>query len=75
MRRTCGHGRISTLHIWPARRPLAAARAAPIAALLPDPGAPQARKRLLERIGGRADRSFARFAGALDAVFREWRRR
>jgi adenine-specific DNA methylase len=23
------HGHISTLHIWPARRPLAAARAAP----------------------------------------------
>ena len=47
------HGHISTLHIWPARRPLAAARAALIAALLPDPGTPQARKRLLERIGGR----------------------
>ena len=69
------HGHISTLRIWPARRPLAAARAAPIAALLPDPGAPQARKRLLERIGGRVDRSFARFVDALDAVFREWRRR
>ena len=47
------HGHISTLHIWPARRPLAAARAALIAALLPDPGTPQARRRLLERIGGR----------------------
>jgi adenine-specific DNA methylase len=32
------HGHISTLHIWPARRPLAACRAAIIAALLPDPG-------------------------------------
>ena len=64
------HGHISTLHIWPARRPLAAARAAPTAALLPDPGAPQVRKRLLARIGGRVDRSFARFVDALDAVFR-----
>src|SRR6266849_3486349 len=32
------HGHISTLHIWPARRPLAACRAALIATLLPDPG-------------------------------------
>lgn len=32
-------GHISTLHIWPARRPLAACRAAIIAALLPDPSA------------------------------------
>ena len=31
------HGHISTLHIWPARRPLAACRAALIAMLLPDP--------------------------------------
>src|SRR5205085_11785244 len=31
------HGHISTLHIWPARRPLAASRAALIATLLPDP--------------------------------------
>ena len=69
------HGHISTLHIWPARRPLAAARAALVAALLPDPGTPQARKRLLERIGRRVDRSFARFVDALDAVFRKWRRR
>ncbi len=30
-------GHISTLHIWPARRPLAASRAAVIATLLPDP--------------------------------------
>jgi len=34
------HGHISTLHIWPARRPLAACRAALIATLLPDPGTP-----------------------------------
>ena len=47
------HGHISTLHIWPARRPLAACRAALIATLLPDPGTPQARKELLEKIGGK----------------------
>ena len=47
------HGHVSTLHIWPARRPLAAARAALIAALLPDPGTPEKRRQTLERIGGR----------------------
>lgn len=47
------HGHISTLHIWPARRPLAAARAALLATLLPDPGTPEARQQLVERIGGR----------------------
>ena len=46
------HGHISTLHIWPARRPLAACRAALIATLLPDPGDPDERKGLLERLGG-----------------------
>src|ERR1700757_3313749 len=63
------HGHISTLHIWPARRPLAACRAALIATLLPDPSAEakpagmrdddwqkeiQRRRRMLcEKIGGR----------------------
>jgi adenine-specific DNA methylase len=47
------HGHISTLHIWPARRPLAACRAALIATLLPDPGDPEKRKELIEKIGGR----------------------
>ena len=47
------HGHISTLHIWPARRPLAACRAALIATLLLDPGDPEERRRLIERIGGR----------------------
>src|SRR5437762_11142779 len=62
------HGHISTLHIWPARRPLAACRAALIATLLPDPKAetkPEGmsdteweeeirarRQALCERIGG-----------------------
>ena len=47
------HGHISTLHIWPARRPLAACRAALIATLLPDPGDPAQRKAILERMAGR----------------------
>jgi putative DNA methylase len=46
------HGHISTLHIWPARRPLAACRAALIATLLPDPGNLEERNALLKRIGG-----------------------
>jgi putative DNA methylase len=64
------HGHISTLHIWPARRPLAACRAALIATLLPDPSAAEMpegmsnaqwqaeilrrRQELCERIGGKA---------------------
>src|SRR5207247_6165984 len=47
------HGHISTLHVWPARRPLAASRAALLATLLPDPGTPEARKQLCEKIGGK----------------------
>lgn len=47
------HGHISTLHIWPARRPLAACRAALIATLLSDPGTTNARKDLLLRMAGR----------------------
>lgn len=47
------HGHISTLHIWPARRPLAASRAALIATLLPDPGTPEERQKLCEMIGGK----------------------
>ncbi|MBI2841721.1 MAG: DUF1156 domain-containing protein [Acidobacteria bacterium] len=47
------HGHISTLHIWPARRPLAACRAALIATLLPDPGDPEKRRELCGKIGGR----------------------
>ena len=46
------HGHISTLHIWPARRPLAACRAALIATLLPDPGEKEKRDEILERLGG-----------------------
>ena len=47
------HGHISTLHIWPARRPLAASRAALIATLLPDPGNSKKRQAILERMAGR----------------------
>lgn len=46
------HGHISTLHIWPARRPLAASRAALIATLLPDPGDKEKRDDILKRLGG-----------------------
>jgi adenine-specific DNA methylase len=35
------HGHISTLHIWWARRPLAACRAAVFASLIPDPNDPE----------------------------------
>jgi putative DNA methylase len=38
------HGHMSTPTIWPARRPLAACRAAIIAALLPDPGNESSRR-------------------------------
>ena len=47
------HGHISTLHIWPARRPLAACRAALLATLLPDPGDAEGRRRLMARIAGK----------------------
>ena len=47
------HGHVSTLHIWPARRPLAACRAALIATLLGDPGNVEQRKVILERMAGR----------------------
>ena len=47
------HGHISTLHIWPARRPLAASRAALLATLLPEPTGADSRRELLERIAGR----------------------
>ncbi len=46
------HGHISTLHVWPARRPLAAGRAVLLATLLDDPGS-DGRRELLLRIGGR----------------------
>lgn len=58
------HGHISTLHIWPARRPLAACRAVLLATLLPDPGDAAGRRRLMTRIGGEVRRRQTR-AGKL----------
>ena len=47
------HGHISTLHLWPARRPLAACRAVTIATLLPDPAdAPEPMKAEYTRLSG-----------------------
>ena len=46
------HGHVSTLHIWPARRPLAACRAALIGTLLADPGDAARRRAILERMAG-----------------------
>jgi adenine-specific DNA methylase len=51
------HGHISTLHIWPARRPLAASRAALVATLLPDPETKEERDRVLDKLGGRLVRT------------------
>ncbi len=50
--KTVRHGHISTLHIWPARRPLAACRAALIATLLPDPGNATERREIYRRLAG-----------------------
>ncbi len=47
------HGHISTMHIWPARRPLAASRAALITTLLPSPDDQEERDAILGRMGGR----------------------
>ena len=46
------HGHVSTLHIWPARRPLAASRAALLATLLPEPGTADDLRELLGRMAG-----------------------
>jgi hypothetical protein len=47
------HGHISTLHIWWARRPLAACRAVILAALWPDPADPKCPDRFLREAGAR----------------------
>lgn len=67
------HGHISTLHIWPARRPLAASRAALIATLLPDPGNDVERKRLLELLAGtvKTRNTFKAVGGRKVPVLRE----
>ncbi len=45
------HGHISTLHIWWARRPLAACRAAVFASLIPDPDDPECPERFRRLVG------------------------
>src|SRR5437660_10371462 len=71
------HGHISTVHIWPARRPLAASRAALLATLLPDPGTPEGRKELCEKIGGKlkteADKD-DRIKEMTEGGIRRWKR-
>ena len=57
------HGHVSTLHIWPARRPLAACRAALIGTLLDDPGDVERRKAILERMAGRVVKKLERKRG------------
>ncbi|MDG2571232.1 DUF1156 domain-containing protein, partial [Vibrio parahaemolyticus] len=47
------HGHISTLHLWPARRPLAASRAAIATALMSDPGTDAERSRVVRKLGGK----------------------
>ena len=44
------HGNISTLHLWWARRPIVAARAAVYGALVPAPSDPQDRDIYMERM-------------------------
>jgi adenine-specific DNA methylase len=48
-------GYISTFHVWPARRPLAACRAALLATLLPDPSDAVHRSGLIKAIGGEVE--------------------
>ena len=51
------HGHISTLHIWWARRPLAACRAAMFASLIPapdDPECPDSFRTLVNELPGRS---------------------
>src|SRR5947209_7415707 len=49
----CHAGHIKAIHSWPARRPLAASRAALITTLLPDPGNDEERKMMMEKLAGR----------------------
>ena len=60
------YGHISTLHILPARRPLAACRAAQIATLLPDSGDRETRNVILERMAGLAG------TGSVEMSGKEW---
>src|SRR5438105_5906679 len=66
------HGHISTLHIWWARRPLAACRAVICAALWPDPADPRCpetfRKIAEKQLRNLASRFMSSSAGAVELV-------
>lgn len=66
--KSVNHGHISTMHIWPARRPLAACRAALIATLLPDPGDEDKRADLTEKIGGEIEEKTTRSGNVKEAT-------
>ena len=72
------HGHISTLHIWPARRPLAASRAALLATLLPDPRETGERRELLRRMAGevvkKTDRAGEKTGDTTDGGILHWGR-
>ena len=65
------HGHISTLHIWPARRPLAASRAVVLATLLPDPGNEAGRREVVERMAGHEVEIRDKDGEVLDKVWRD----
>lgn len=69
------HGHISTLHLWWARRPLAAARAATMAALLPAPRSEEERQKFHQLITDNLDWELGkepqRLVNRLRAILRE----
>jgi putative DNA methylase len=70
------HGHISTLHIWWARRPLAACRAAVFAALVDGPDDPAERERLERLIATIVDRDQVNHSNSLAvevATVKTWR--
>lgn len=71
------HGHISTLHLWWARRPLAAARAATLAALMPAPKNKAERKRMHRELVDILDWEHAKrpeeFAKKLHALLAKYR--
>jgi adenine-specific DNA methylase len=66
--KSVNHGHISTMHIWPARRPLAACRAALIATLLPDPEDEDERRKLVKKIGGELTEKTTRSGNVKEAT-------
>lgn len=59
------HGHISTLHIWWARRPLAAMRAAIFAALMPAPKDEEEREQMHRLIGGTYNAKTEKWEGGI----------